>query len=378
MKMKRYLLAIVLGAATVALIAIGTIWPIPSALAFTGGQGFMPAPSTPELAVRDLGDEIETHQWGRAYDSFANKAEFSESEFEHDLTGYYQSLRSYATLDHFDVIPLRASENDAEVRLKFYWSTVVGISQSSRDLHLVRNGDTWQVDWPAVKRTTVPPQVIPVNYLRWDVIYPGAGEDWAAQGVEAPHVRIVDMHPVQRAEGVVILGELLNEDVVPAYVSVTATLLSKDQKPIATEGSFDKIQHVLLPKQVTPFLINFPNAQLSDVTSIRMNPFSTLVPASADPIIAIDNEHLNPIPDPSLTGQLVNESGQVVNVAHVLGTFYNKSGQVVWVADEYLDHALLPQTPAAFDIKIPEDLARNISSERTVVASYSVSQGAAL
>jgi hypothetical protein len=189
--------------------------------------------------------------------------------------------------------------------------------------------------------------------------------------VEAPHVGIVDMRPVQRAEGVVILGELLNEDVVPAYVSVAATLLNKNQSPIATEGSFDEISHVLLPKQVTPFLILFPDASLSDVGSVRMTPLSTLVPASADPVIEIDNEHLNPAPGASLTGQLINQSGQVVNVAHVLGTFYDNTGHVVWVAGEYIDQALLPQTPALFDIHIPEDLAGKVSSERTVVATYS-------
>jgi hypothetical protein len=365
------LLAIVLGAATVALVVIGTIWPVPAALAYTGGRGLRPAPTTPEVAVRNLGDDIKTKSWGHAYANLANKAEFTESEFEHDVTGYYLSLRTYATLDHFDVRPLRASDNDADMRLTLYWSTVVGTSVSTRDVHVVRDGNRWVAEWPIVKKPSVPPQVIPVNYLRWDVIYPGPGDDWAAQSVEAPHVRIVDMHPVQRAEGVVVLGELLNEDVVPAYVSVTATLLGKDQKPIASEGSFDKISHVLLPKQVTPFFINFPDAQLSDVASIRMTPFSTLVPASADPVIAIDNEHLNPSPNASLSGELLNQSGQVVNVAHVLGTFYNKNGQVVWVADEYVAHALVPQTPVPFDIHIPEDLARSISSERTVVASYS-------
>lgn len=365
------LLAIALMGATVVLIVIGTVKPAPAALAYAGGQVFLPSPSTPELAVRNLGDEIRMQDWNRAYGSLANKAEFTEQQFERDLTGYYLSLRTYATLDHFDVRPLRASDNDADVRLQLYWSTVVGISTNTRDLHVVRNGDRWEVDWPLVKKPDLPPQVIPVNYLRWDVIYPGQGDDWGVQGVEAPHVRIVDMHPVQRAEGVVILGELLNEDVVPAYVSVKATLLNKNQAPIATEGSFDKISHVLLPKQVTPFFINFPDAELSDVKSIRMEPFSTLVPASADPVIAIDNEHLNPAPDASVTGSLINQSGQVVNVAHVLSTFYNKSGQVVWVADEYLDRALLPQTPESFNVHIPEDLAKNISSERTVVASYS-------
>jgi hypothetical protein len=207
------------------------------------------------------------------------------------------------------------------------------------------------------------------------VIYRGAGDDWGAQDVEAPHIRIIDMHPVERADGVVILGEILNEDVVPAYVSVNATLISKSQAPIATEGSFDKISHLLLPKQVTPFFILFPNASLSDVGSVRMTPFSTLIPASADPVIEVDNESLNPAPDASLTGQLINQSGRAVSVAHVLGTFYNKSGQVVWVADQYVDRALLPQTPVPFNIHIPEDLAKNISSQRTVVASYSFGSG---
>ena len=371
MNTKGTLLAVILGVVTIALIVIGTLHPVPAALAYTGGQAFLPSPTTPELAVQDLGEEIKTHDLGRAYGSFANKAEFKLADFQSDLTGYYPSLRTYASLDHFEVRPLRASDSDAEVRLLMYWSTVVGISVTTRDLHVVRNGDRWEVEWPYEKRQVVPPQVIPVNYLRWDVIYPGGGDDWGTQGVEAPHVRIVDMHPVQRAEGVVIMGELLNEDVVPAYVSVNATLMRKDQSAIATEGSFDKISHVLLPKQVTPFLINFPDAELSDVSAIRMTPFSTLVPASADPVIAIDSEHLNPAPGATLTGQLINQSGQIVNVAHVLGTFYDKNGQVVWIADQYVDRALLPQTPVPFQVHIPEDLARNIASERTVVSTYS-------
>ncbi len=364
------LLAAVLIVATVAFIVIGTIRPLPSAVAYAGGQSLLPSSSTPEEAVRNLADEIRLSDWGKAYDSLANKTQFSQDQFIHDLTGYYPSLRTYATLNSFQVRPLHATENDAEIRLTLDWSTVVGVSEGTRDLHVIRVGDRWEPEWPIFKPPAVPPQVIPVNYLRWDVIYPGAGDDWGVQGVEAPHVRIVDMRPLQRAEGVVILGELLNEDVVPAYVSVTATLQSKTGQAIATEDSFDKISHVLLPKQVTPFLINFPGATLSSVGSIRMTPFSTLVPASADPVIEIDNAHLNPAPDASLTGQMINESGQIVNVAHVLGAFYDKSGQVVWIADEYSDRALLPQTPMPFSIHIPEDLARKISSERTVVASF--------
>jgi hypothetical protein len=365
------LLAVILGATTIALVVIGTLWPAPSALAYAGGKSLVPSSSTPEAAVRNLGNDIRAHDWQKAYESLANKAQFTEPEFMHDLTGYYPSLLTYSTLDSFEVRPLHSTDTAADVQLKLRWSTVVGPSVTTRDVHVVKDGDRWAPEWPIAKQPSVPPQVIPVNYLRWDVIYRGPGDDWGAQDAEAPHVRIVDMHPVERAEGVVVLGELLNEDVVPAYVTVSATLLAKNQTPIATEGSFDNISHLLLPKQVTPFLIRFPNVSLSSVASIRMTPLSSLVAASADPVIEIGDEQLHPAPDASLTGQLINQSGQIVNVAHVLGTFYDKSGKVVWVADQYVDQALLPQTPVAFQIHIPEDLAKNVSSQRTVIATYS-------
>lgn len=365
------LLAAFLGAATVALVVIGTVWPVPSAAAYAGTRSLLRSSATPEEAVENLGNEIRMQAWEKAYASLANKAQFTEPEFVHDLTGYHPSLLTYTALDKFEVRPLHASANEAEVELKLHWATVVGSSAATRDLRVVKNGDRWEPEWPIVKEHPVPPQVIPVNYLRWDVIYRGAGDDWGAQDVEAPHVRIVDMNTVERADGAVILGELLNEDVVPAYVSVTATLLGKDQSPIATEGSFDKISHLLLPKQVTPFLIKFPNVTLSEVGSIRMTPLSSLIAASADPVIEIGSEQLHPAPGASLTGQLINQSGQIVNVAHVLGTFYDKTGKVVWVADQYIDQALSPGTPVPFEIRIPEDLARNISTQRTVIATYS-------
>ena len=368
--MRGFLLAFTLVGATVVFIVIGTIAPIPSAAAYAGRESFSGSSPTPEAAVRNLGDEIRAQAWQKAYSSLANKAKFTQSEFQRDLTSYYPDLRTYATLSNFEVQPLHATSTDADVEFKMHWSTVVGAITSTRQVHVVRNGNEWQVEWPIEKQTVVPPQVIPVNYLRWDVINRTSGDDWGAQDVEAPHVRIVDMHPVERSQGLYLLGELINEDVVPAYVSVKATLISKDQKPIDTEGSFDEISHQLLPKQVTPFLIRFPNVSLSDVASVRMTPFSTLVPASADPVIEVQNEKLNPAPDASVTGELLNQSGEIANVAHVLTTFYDKSGQVVWVGDQYVDHALLPQTPVAFNIHIPEDLARKISSERTTVATY--------
>jgi hypothetical protein len=374
---KGRLLALAIAAATLLLLVVGTVWPVASAVAYAGGGkgDLLAGASTPVSAVNDLGTQIRLHNWGKAYSSLSNKAEFTSDQFVHDLTGYGLSLRTYATLEGFEVQPLHQSDSDAEMLMKLHWSTVVGTFEDTRDLHVVKSGDHWSVTWPIVQAQHVPPQVIPVNYLRWDVISSGLGDDWGTQDVEAPHVRIVDMHPIDRAEGVVVMGELLNEDIIPAYVSVRATLVGKNGAILDSEGSFDMISHTLLPKQVTPFIIHFPDIDLSQVASIRMQPLSILISASADPVIEIENQKFNAPPGATLTGQLSNQSGQTVNVSHVLSSFYDQNGQLVWVAGQYIDRALQPQTPVDFRIPVPEDLARKINTERTVVSTYSVGSG---
>jgi len=366
------ILGIVLMGATLALVAVGTVWPDQSGASTVDAQARMEiSGDSPEGAVNSLMVQMGRRDWEAAYASLANKAEFSEGEFVRDVNGSDGGLRTYADIVGFDEQALHASPDEATIRANLHWASVVGSFTDSRDLRVVRNTDRWQVAWPMAKQTRVPPQVVPVNYLRWDVIDRGPGEDWGTQDVEAPHVRIVAMHPVDRGAGVVVLGELLNEDVVPAFVTVRASLLGGKDAVLATADSFDKISHVLLPKQVSPFRIDFPEVRLPQVSGIRIQPSSSLVAASADPVIGIESQKLSPVPDSSLSGELVNQSGQVVNVAHVLGTFYDGNGQILWVADQYPSSALLPQTPEPFSIAIPADVANKVKNYRVVVSTYS-------
>src|ERR1700693_3332861 len=112
------LLGVVLIVATLGLVAIGTISPVPSAAAYAGGTTFIRSSSTPEAAVQNLGDAMRVQAWERAYSSLANKAQFTEPQFVHDLKGFYASLRTYATLESFEVAPLRAGASDADVQMK--------------------------------------------------------------------------------------------------------------------------------------------------------------------------------------------------------------------------------------------------------------------
>jgi len=355
-------------------IAIATLLLIGIAWLQSGGveRHRMQAAESPDEAVKLMLSDVQSHKWSVAHGRLANSADIDESAFIHDLGGSNGSLRTYATLENYEVWGLHTAGNEATVRAKLHYSTAVGPLDNVRDVKVQLMGSTWKVVWPTNTGAKLAPQVIPVNYLRWDIINRGAADDWGVQNVDSPQVRILSMNAIQRPDRVVIVGEIVNQDTVPAYVNVSAVLLGKDDNPLAEETSFDKISHTLLPKQVSPYRIDFPGAKLNQLKSVRMDPKAMLVPASADPVIEVNSQRIetDALGKKVLRGELINESGQIVNIPHVLASYYDSNGKVIWVSDGYVDQELLPQIPVSFAVDIPDDVAPNVHTYHVVVNYY--------
>jgi hypothetical protein len=336
-------------------------------------QHAMLSATTPEAAVQSLMSEIQAQNYQEAYASLDRSSDTDLASFTREMAGSDSSLRTYSTLQAADVSPLHADGDQALVRLRMRWSSAVGSLDDVRDLQVRRDGAVWRVVWPKPSVPTEPPQVVSVNYLRWEVIGRNTSQNWGAQDVDSPKVRITSMNAVSRPGRVVILGEVENEDTVPAYLNVNATLLKADGSPIEEEGSFDLISHVLLPKQVSPYRIDFPGARMDAVKSVRMDARALLVPASADPVIAISDQTVSKdgLGRKVLKGELVNQSGRPVNIAQVLAAYYDDSGKVIWVSDGYVDQALMPQVPIPFAVDIPDDIAGRLRNYRVIVNHYS-------
>lgn len=358
-------LPIIFAILTVALIAAGTVHTSTTAPA-----------STSEGAVQSMFANVKAHNWKGAYSYVAPSSNVDLESFRRDLAGRNGSLRTYSQLESATTRVLHETDNEATVRTELKYSTAVGAFYDTRDLKVAKDDGVWKVNWEVQKEPAVPPQVIPVNYLRWDVIYRGAEDDWGAQNVEGPRIRILSMNYTEREGSVIIMGEIENEDTVPAFVSVGAILVDKNGQDMAQESSFDKLSHVLLPKEVSPYRIDFPGVKISDVKSVRMKPDSMLVPASADPVIGVMHQRIDKDAKGRtvLAGELLNESGQTVNIPHVLATFYDDSGKVIWVSDGYIDHALLPQAPQPFAVDLRDDLAAKVHSYRVTTNQYTLNR----
>ncbi len=336
--------------------------------------GLTPKSTTPQQALNNLLVDVQRRDWDRAYDALSKTSASGKQAFIQDWVGSNGSLRSFSSLEGFDPRPLHITDAQADMRVRLHWTTPVGPIEDVRDIHLVREGDTWKAVWPKFEIATVPAEVIPVTYLRWDLVSGGTDDQWGSKNVDAPHVRIISMNAADSAEGAVVMGEVVNEDTIPAFVNVNATLVDGEGNAIDDETSFDKIDHVLLPKQVTPYRIDFPTVNLKKVKNVRMDVKAALVPASADPVIGVMNQKLDTDAQGKMVlhGELLNQSGQTVNIPHVIASFYDNSGKVVWVSDGYVDRALLPQSSEPFAVEIPRSLSATVHNFHVVVNQYSL------
>ncbi|MGA7399436.1 MAG: hypothetical protein WCC99_17195 [Candidatus Sulfotelmatobacter sp.] len=373
----KYAIPIILVAVTVALMVLGLYVTGQAGITVgvTKGSALHTArASTPDQAVNNMLVDVQRRNWDRAFADISSTSGISEQAFIQDWMGSNGSLLSFSALEGFDSRPLHATNDEAQFRIRLHFSTPVGPLEDVRDIHLIREGAVWKAVWPKVQVSSVPAQVVPVNFLRWDLVTGSADDEWGSRNVDAPHVRIISMNAVDSAEGAVVMGEVTNEDTIPAFVTVNATLVDAAGNPMDEESSFDKIAHVLLPKQVTPYRIDFPNLNLKNVKNVHMDVKASLVPASADPVIGVMNQKIDSdVQGKSvLSGDLLNQGGQTVNIPHVIASFYDNDGKVVWVSDGYVDRALLPQSSEPFAVEIPKALAARVHSFHVVVNQFSL------
>lgn len=358
----------------VALTGVGRAHGTVGIAAGSAMYGFTPKSSTPEQALTNLLVDAQRRNWEQALSDVTNVNAGDRESFIQDWTGAHGSLRSFSNLENFELRPLHITNDEAQIRVHLHWTTPVGPIEDVRDFHLTCESDIWKTVWPKSGEPSVPAQVIPVTYLRWDLVSGSAEDQWGSKSVDAPHVRIVSMNAVDTAAGAVVMGEVVNEDTIPAFVNVNATLVDGSGNAMDEESSFDRIDHVLLPKQVTPYRIDFPSFHLSGVKNVRMDVKATLVPASADPVIGVMNQKVETDVQGKavLRGELLNQGGQTVNIPHVIASFYDNNGKVVWVSDGYVERALLPQTSAPFSVEVPKTVAAKVQNFHVVVNQYSM------
>jgi hypothetical protein len=126
--------------------------------------------------------------------------------------------------------------------------------------HLTQVGGSWRIDL-APANTTIPPDEFlsepGVNYLSQGRRQLNDASTVAQDVLDRPQLSITDVRTLDVGGHWIVLGSVTNIDVVPADVTVEASLRSADGSLLATWDAGQVLAHKLRPGQSTVFRIEF-------------------------------------------------------------------------------------------------------------------------
>ncbi len=360
----------------------------------------------PVAIVEAYYDDLDFRRFEDAYARFDPEARPAFDQYMLELSVTNGLVASYGKLDAVRAAIIQEEPGRVVVEARLDWITTLDAYPTVEQLVLVRRNGVWFIQ-PIPSDVKTPPDQF---FRRSDVDFLSQGRRRISAGTTAfndvldrPELQIMSArlvsHQTQacgfneedeeiKAAGGIpaprtctrysVVGELINTDVDPADLTVTAFLYDADGNVLTWYNAQYAIIHKILPKEITPFRIDFEGVAGSQITDAATagdfdpdaySPIEFDVPIAAfevyakavvtgrdlDRDVAIQEMEMTVDPDtqtPHLTGLLYNNGVQEATIPHVLVTYYDDAGQVLWVDDRYVEAAVRAQRTQPLDLTL--------------------------
>jgi hypothetical protein len=348
--------------------------------------GRVAQPRSPAATVYAYYDALDLRHLDEAYDLLDPTSRPSRTQFVTERSVINGLVASYARLDRVESVEIGVDGDRASVVSKLIYITAL-------DEHVVESQDSlrrvdgvWRIE-PVTGDVRIPPDQL---VTRPAVEYMSQGRRQVTDGVTAyqdvldrPDIHIVSARLVEFAGQLSIVGEIRNDDVDPAYVTVDAELLDAGGSVLSEYTASVGAVHTALPTEIVPFRIDFEG--VAGLVERTVDGEATILAGSAEfapgarTPLALDGDHVASVrlaaravvtgldldrtvtteslrADTAgrvLTGELRNDGVDEVTVPHVFVTLRDGDGEVAWVAEVFPPEGLRPQRSSPFSIAIP-------------------------
>ncbi|RMG97022.1 MAG: hypothetical protein D6706_09270 [Chloroflexi bacterium] len=325
-------------------------------------------------------DDLDFRRFREAYERLDPETRPSFDQYRLELSVTNGLVASYGKLDSIYVSVISQEPNRMVVEAKTELVTALQAYTTIQRHVLVQRNGRWYIvpDQPEVK---IPPDEF---FRRAEVAWHSAGRRRVATKttefsdiLDRPELQILSARLVKVNGRYSVVGELINTDADPADVTVTAFLFDAQNNPLTWYNAQAGMIHKLLPKEVTPFRVDFEGvagAVLEDLETAGDFKPDAFSPIQLDsPIdyfevyakaVVTDKDLYRDVAVQDLAvtqeangrfylnGRLLNNGPREATIPHILVTFYDENNQVVWVDHYYVPDAIRPQREQLFSFPL--------------------------
>lgn len=293
-------------------------------------------------------------------------------------------IASYGKLENIFVTVVEEEPNRMVVAARAEYITAMSAYENTVEHTLVKRDGNWYIV-PEPQDIRIPP----------DTFFRRSGVEWHTSGrrlisetdtvhadiIDRPEMQILSARLVQVNGNFSVVGELINTDSDPADVTLAAYLYDEEGNELTWYNAHLGMMHKLLPKEVTPFRIDFEGVardNLLENSPIEFDPdtfFPIELAAPADSLALYGQAVVTTLDlfrdvgvqrvefyrDEEgvfhMSGELYNTGIQEATVPHIFVTYYDENNQVMWVDDYFVPEAVRPQRITQFDFTLTPESA---------------------
>jgi len=227
---------------------------------------------SPRQVLEQYFHELDFKEFENAYNLLDPESVSSLEQFLLELSLEDGLLASYAKLNS---IHIEQKENTLDDRLLYVveadWITSIKSYQTSHEFELISKEGKWFIKKEQYNLKTPPKQFFRIAEL--DFFNQGRRKATTSTTIredvlDRPEIYVTNAELVSNKGQYHVVGELINADNDPAFVDIDVILYDDENNIQASYSSSDKMVHVLLPKESTPFRIDFEQLGLKRNDSI--------------------------------------------------------------------------------------------------------------
>ncbi len=325
---------------------------------------------SPDNVVKAYYDAIDFKEFERAHSYLDPASDKTLSQFMLEISVSDGLLSSYAKLDGLAVVTKLKSDTTAQAHVDAKWVTPLKEISTQDELILIKREGKWHIE-PKQVDPDIPPEQLLIQsgttYYNHGKRSVTSEQTFHEDVLKQPVVEVLSTRLVQLDSSYAIVGTIQNVDNVPADISVTGALYDSDNNELARFNAKDVVKHKLLPKEITPYRINFegiawqhkseekpatynPNLFIDiDLAETPVN-FEIQVAANVATTdlyqsIAVSNVRQE---KEQLKGFLFNPSMEEATIPQLLISYYNQDKELLWVESKYIDESVRQQRKRPF------------------------------
>lgn len=324
---------------------------------------------TPTNTLLTYYDALDFKHFSKAHQLINPDSNLSIAEYLLQLSVTDGLLSSYAKMDKIDIDILSKTDSTAVVKVNTEWITAIKKIKNNLIKTLVKKEGNWYINPETTNKDLPPDQLFIENKPQF--FNQGRRRITTEQThhedvLKQPVLQILTAKLIQRNNVYAIIGEIQNIDNMPADVVLKGTLYNDNNIELATFNAKDVIKHKLLPKETTPFRINFegiawihnnapPTFNPDEFTEINYTEIPTKFNLQAagnvsgsDLYKKVGLSSLN-ISNSNISGTLFNSGTMESTIPQLLISYYNTNKELVYVDDFYVTEGIRQQRKQAFE-----------------------------